>query len=246
MRAFAAAAILLVFGAAEAPAQRRGFHPGIVGGHPGIVGHRTYGSPTGFGNILAPGMGNLPPLVNPFGFPSTFAQRLGATISGFPGYPGVRGRRRGFATTLAVPVPVYVGDPYGYAYQEPQQQPNITIVMPPAQPAPPPVTIHQHFGEGAQPVIREYGPEGEEIRTYRAPTVNRPAPPDDDVMFLVPLKDHSVYSAKAYWVEGEMLHYITHQGRHNQVSLDLVDRELADRLNKGRKVEFRLPQVKGK
>jgi hypothetical protein len=240
-----AAAILLISGAIDAPAQRRGGQSGIWFGHPGIVGHRTFGSPTGFGNILAPGTGNLPPLVNPWGRFATFPQRFGATISGYPGYPGVRAGRRGGIATFAVPVPVYVGDPYGYAYEQPEQ-PNITIVMPPAQPAPPPVTIHQHFGEGARPEIREYGPEGEEIKTYRTPTVNRPEPPEDDLMFLVPLKDSSVYSAKAYWVEGEMLHYITHQGRHNQVSLDLVDRELADRLNKGRKVEFRLPQVKGK
>jgi hypothetical protein len=55
------------------------------------------------------------------------------------------------------------------------------------------------------------------------------------------LKDSSVYSAVAYWVEGETLHYITTQGKHNQVSLSLVDRNLSEMLNRGRKVEFRLP-----
>jgi hypothetical protein len=243
MRAFAAAVILLVFGAVDVSAQHRGWNH-----HPGIVTHRTFGSPTGFGNILPPGTGNLPPLVNPWAFGSSFPQRFGATVSGWPGHP-IRTSRRGGFGAVAVPVPIYVGDPYGYGYQQPQEQPNITIVMPPQQPAPapPPVTIHQHFNEGAQPVIREYGEQGQEIKTYRAPSAaDRPAPPEDEVMFLVPLKDHSVHSARAYWVQGEMLHYITHQGSHNQVSMDLVDRELAERLNRGRKVEFRLPQPKNR
>jgi hypothetical protein len=42
-------------------------------------------------------------------------------------------------------------------------------------------------------------------------------------------------------VEGETLHYVTNQNTHNQVSLDLVDRELSDRLNRERQVDFRLP-----
>jgi endonuclease YncB( thermonuclease family) len=66
-------------------------------------------------------------------------------------------------------------------------------------------------------------------------------PPAENVTFLIALKDSSVYTAVAYWVEGDTLHYITPQGRHNQVSLELVDRALSEKLNQGRKVEFKLP-----
>jgi hypothetical protein len=155
--------------------------------------------------------------------------------------------------------PVFVGDPYGYEQQQPQA-PNVTIVMPPVQPqaSAPPVTIQQYFGEGATPQVHEYGPQGEELtrqapeqqggnlRTYRAPA-NKPVPPpeDDRIMFMIALKDSSVYTAAAYWVEGETLHYITTQGEHNQVSIDLVDRATSDKLNRGRKVPFRLPPPRG-
>jgi hypothetical protein len=37
---------------------------------------------------------------------------------------------------------------------------------------------------------------------------------------------------------------VTNQNTHNQVSLDLVDRELSDRLNRERQVDFRLPPRK--
>lgn len=263
MRSFVAAVLFIVAGAGLASAQRSGRgHPGIAGGHPGVSVHvggaiarpgipyRTYGSPTGFGNILSPGLGTLPPM-------STFAGRLGATISGTPGYGGSFGRRRGGGGVVwPMPYPVYVADPYGY---EQPQPPNVTIVMPPVQPQPsaPPVTIQQYFTEGATPQVREYTPEGEEItrqtpessgnvRTYRAPAAKPAAPPDDDrIMFMIALKDSSVYTAAAYWVEGETLHYITTHGEHNQVSVDLVDRATSDKLNRGRKVPFRLPPSKG-
>lgn len=261
------AAVLLVAGAGVASAQNRGFgHPGIARGHPGVsIGvnaggavfqsgfPRTYGSPTGFGNVLFPGTGNMPPMGG-----TGFIGRFGSTISGFPGYGGMRwhGRGRG-GYAVAYPI-IVAADPY--AYQQEQQPPNVTIVMPPVQPQPsaPPVTIQQYFGEGAKPEVRDYGPNGEElpresaapsgsVQTYRSPA-KKPAaaPPDDDrIMFMIALKDSSVYTAAAYWVEGETLHYITTQGEHNQVSLDLVDRATSDKLNRGRKVTFRLPPAKG-
>jgi hypothetical protein len=60
------------------------------------------------------------------------------------------------------------------------------------------------------------------------------------MVFLIALKDGSVYMAVAYWIEDSTLHYITPQGKHNQVSLPLVDRHLSQKLNQGRS-EFRLP-----
>jgi hypothetical protein len=246
---------------AAEPVLAAGGGRGLAGGR---VSVRTYGSPSGFGNILFPGTGNPPPLtpfnrfpVNPFLSPrSSFADRLGATISGSPGYTGAPVGRRHGKFAVPVPYPVFFGGYESYPYQ---QQPNVTVVYPAPSgyaAAPPQVTINQNFGpETARPRIREYGPstagpsaaaEPEEtgVRVYDAP-IRQSAPPDEDqVLFLIALKDSSVYSAVGYWVQGEVLHYITPQGKHNQVSLSLVDREISNRLNQGRKVEFRLPAQK--
>ncbi len=275
MRAFAAVVLIILLGAVQAPAQRGGGHtgggggrpgggggfvghPGITGGHPGVVvtapPFRDFGSRTGFGNILAPGVGNLPPL-EPNQF---FAYRFGASVSGFPGYRGFKGYPVYSYPYYSYPLynyPLYTYppfDPYAYGYGNYAQPatPNVTIVVPP-QAVAPPVNIYEQ-PEPAQPMIREYPPYGEQpeqpqdssVRTYRAPSYSRPAPSTDEIRFFIPLKDNSVYTAVAYWVEGDMLHYITPDGRHNQVSLDLVDRPVAERLNRGGKAEFRLPPAK--
>lgn len=194
--------------------------------------HRTYGSPHGFGSVVFPGTGTAPRAGVPFSAPSSFPQRLAATVSGWPPYTGapaadpLRRRERIYPMLW----PVWVG---GY-YPPPEPAPQITIIMPP-QPAPAPVTINQYFSGEAKPAERET------VSTYQAPVKTPVEPPADSVIFLIALKDSSVYSAAAYWVEGDTLHYITPQGRHNKVSLELVDRPLSEKLNQGRKVEFRLP-----
>jgi hypothetical protein len=58
---------------------------------------------------------------------------------------------------------------------------------------------------------------------------------------LIALKDKTIYAATAYWVDGLMLNYVTLQGVHVMVRLDLVDRDLSRDLNRQRNVEFRLP-----
>ncbi len=169
---------------------------------------------------------------------------------GFFGYP----RFWGYPVYPLYNYPLYSYPAYPYAYgygnYVQPEAPNVTIVVPP-QAAAPPVNVYEQ-PEPTQPMIREYPPYGEErkgeaeqssVRTYRAPTSSRPSPPEE-IRFLIPLKDKSVYTAVAYWVEGDMLHYITTDGRHNQVSLDLVDRAVAERLNRGGKAEFRLPPAK--
>jgi len=58
---------------------------------------------------------------------------------------------------------------------------------------------------------------------------------------LIALKDNTINIATSYWVDGTMLNYITLQGVHVIVRLDLVDRALSRDLNRQRNVEFRLP-----
>ncbi len=59
--------------------------------------------------------------------------------------------------------------------------------------------------------------------------------------YLIAFKDHSIYSAFAYWVEGDTLHYVTPQRVHNQASLSLVDRELTEKLNRNHSMQVKLP-----
>ncbi len=60
--------------------------------------------------------------------------------------------------------------------------------------------------------------------------------------FLIALKDKTIDAATAYWVGGLMLNYVTLQGVHVIVRLDLVDCDLSRDLNRQRNVEFRLPE----
>jgi hypothetical protein len=60
--------------------------------------------------------------------------------------------------------------------------------------------------------------------------------------FLIALKDKTINAATSYWVDGLMLNYVTLQGVHVIVRLDLVDRDLSRDLNRQRSVEFRLPE----
>lgn len=100
----------------------------------------------------------------------------------------------------------------------------------PAAPAPPPastlsqqqpIIINQYFG--TQPPVQS---------AEAAPAAaNSASDPAEQPVYLIAYKDHSVYTAMAYWVEGEILHYITTRNTHNQASLSLIDLELTIRLN---------------
>ncbi len=63
------------------------------------------------------------------------------------------------------------------------------------------------------------------------------------VYFLIATKDGAIHEAAAYWVEDEILHFITRDGNHDHVDMAEVDRALPERLNQGRRVAFGLPQA---
>jgi hypothetical protein len=141
--------------------------------------------------------------------------------------------------------PYYIGGGYdnSYAPQEPaQQQPNVTVIYPPQ--------------ERAAPVMIQVGPDGE-ITTmgqrqpatiYQAQpgrdTAPEAEPATDTPRYLLAFKDHTVYSAVAYWADGDTLHYFTSGNTHNQASLSLIDRELTERLNRELGIDFKLPAAK--
>lgn len=167
--------------------------------------------------------------------------------NGFNGRRDFNGRRNGggvvttFAYPVAVPVPVYGGPGdggYGYGsyYDQPApvapQQPNVIVIYPPA-PAP--------VAAPAQPAMitvpqQQPGPE-----TQPAASSDTGETPTH---YLIAFKDHSIYSAVAYWVDGDTLHYFTTGNTHNQVSLSLVDRDLTRRLNENSGLQVNLPAAK--
>jgi hypothetical protein len=212
-------------------------------------------SATGFGRISNPGGA----------VPTTGGGGFGRIIYPGTGAPAAIGSRPGSAGFVAatppgvshavhsgpviVPYPVFYGGGY-YDYEAPPAQmagyPQLGDQMQPS----PVVIINQYFRpDTANPVINDYTnvplpqgvsrtPDGQPLAVSAAPQDTQP------IMFLIAMKDHTIYPALAYWVEGDTLNYITTQGTKNSASLDAVDRPFSQQLNRERKVDFGLPEKK--
>ncbi|HLI86470.1 MAG TPA: hypothetical protein VKV17_21350 [Bryobacteraceae bacterium] len=236
---------VLIFGTAGF-AQNRGFvNPTPV--FQGTFGNVVFPAGTAaipgvhrfFGNAVFPA-GNPPQLYVPFSVtdPTAVAARFGRSV-GFP-HSRPAYSSGGFAFGVPYAVPVYVGGYAGYtgyydsgvpadtAAGAPPAQPNVIVVYPSGMP---PSALSGGYGEAyAPPVAPASSPapavSPSDNRQDQAAASNPSSP-----TYLVALKDHTIYSAVAYWVEGDTLHYFTSGSTHNQVSLSLVDRELTQRLN---------------
>ena len=132
-------------------------------------------------------------------------------------------------------VPVYVGGyGYGYGYEVPPaprgaattqpQQPNVIVVYPPSP---------QYHYAPPQSNIVEVPREQLEAREEKV----------EPSHYLIAFKDRSIYSAVAYWVDGDTIHYFTAGNTHNQASVSLIDRALTRRLNEGG-LDVKLPAEK--
>jgi hypothetical protein len=207
----------------------------------------AFGSITGFGNVVFPGTGHspVPSNLQQNNFPGNFNFNNFNNFNG-AGFRGGRGRGNNNGTTV-VYVPFSTGGGYyGGYYQDPSMMGGYP---PQQQQGGPPVVINQQFvSETARPVVRDYGQDPSAgIRIYPpqapqdAPVAQQAPGLDDNPSYLIAFKDHTIYAAVAYWVDGDTLHYVTNHNTHNQVSLDLVDRELSDRLNRERQVNFQIP-----
>ena len=240
----------------------------VVSGPIGPVGF-------GFGNVVFPGTGIPQATGHAASLGATvrgvYPPGYGAVGGAGYGYSG-GGRGGRVAAPVVVPVPVYVGGGggygfgYGYDYAPPQMQqpPNVTVVnTPPEQPA---VIINQNYApERPQPVMRDYSREalpepsaaGGGLSSYQAPVPSNPDPQpqpsrkpvvandDNPTVYLIALRDGTVYSAYAYWLEGDTLHYITTRHSHNRASLSLVDEALSAQLNTERSVDWKLKNNRG-
>lgn len=202
------------------------------GGLPGTTGG------AGFGRLIYPGTGAPAAARNP---------RLpGSPLGALP--PQVAHGSHGIA--VAVPYPVFYGGGY-YDYEAPSAPYSQQGYAVPSynnsygngydqMTQPPVVIINQYFKpDAANPVVRDYSnvPLPQPAPQADAPQENT----DQQVMFLIAMKDHTIFPAVAYWVEGDTLNYITVQGVKNSASLDLVDRDFSKQINKERNVEFGLP-----
>ncbi len=197
-------------------------------------GGNTYGSFSGFGSVAFPGTGH-PPAPGNFSITDTgFARSLGSVVGGVQPY---RYNRRSIGS-YPYAYPVYVGGYSGYGYDaglvQPQNQPNITIVNQPSLAAPAPqVVINQNFGASASDSVMAE-PARDTVHVFDSPSrVSIDSSSNlQGKTYLIPYKDHSVYSALAYWVDNSTLHYVTAQNVHNQASLDLIDVAYMTQLNK--------------
>jgi hypothetical protein len=227
-------------GWAQRAADPTGF--GRVSNAGGVVG--TTGG-AGFGRLIYPGTGAPVAVRNP---------RLpGSPLVAAP-VPRVPHNAHGNA--VAVPYPVFYGTGY-YDYDAPAApyaQDAYQIQSPgygngyDQMTQPPVVIINQYFkADTANPVLRDYSntplPEPGPQQSNAQPSNNdqTSAGGDQQVIFLIALKDHTILPAIAYWIEGDTLNYIGVQGAKNSVSVGLVDRDFSSQINQERKVEFGLP-----
>jgi hypothetical protein len=191
----------------------------------------------------APAIGVHPPagVFNSFPVQSRTGQAFRRTN---PGRNNVRSQQYVYA------YPAYVGGGYDNGYANgygPQDQ------APPQQAAPPNVTVVYPPNQRANPVMIQAGPNGEYFTSGQrqgamiydapgtAPAVEDQPEPSDSNRYLIAFKDHTIYSAVAYWADGDTLHYFTTGNVHNQASVSLIDRELTERLNKELGLDFKLP-----
>jgi len=210
-----------------------------------------------FGNVAFPGFGRAPVRGNPWGnvvFPAipggaaavTGAYRGGGSRGGYGvhyGYGlGSGYGYRHFGRSAIYAYPVYVGGyGYGYGYGDDYGAP------PPAAPpesggtSAPPVIINQYFS--TPPPDQAAPPDAGSNSDFQLhkPAADETAPPaSDESYYLIAMKDHTIYSAVAFYTEGDTLHYFTPGNVHNQVSLSLVDGPLTEKLNRDRGIDVRL------
>src|SRR5665213_244894 len=249
----------LILTAAAAFAQRAG-------------GARTIGAaqvphlnPIGQGNSMFPGQGNIarPGIAN-----SGIANSGAGRVLVWPGGFGAGNRGRTVYVPYAVGIDPFYGAGYGYgAPYYPPYDPGASYYPGngyDASAPTPTVIINQNFQpDTVRPVLRDYSnvlllptgavqtpPSGagnvERLdQNPPAPAVGQGLRDDQPTIFLVAMKDHTIYPVIAYWVDGAgsnaALNYVTVDSEVKRMPLDQVDRDLSIQLNAQRNLDFRLP-----
>lgn len=105
-----------------------------------------------------------------------------------------------------------------------------------------PVVINQYFvTKGSS--VPDFMPNEDQAAATAPVNPGDPLTPPASY-YLIAYKDRSIYSALAYWIEGDTLHYVTTQNTHNQATLSLIDVDQTYKLNTDRSVPFSIPTSK--
>lgn len=153
-------------------------------------------------------------------------------LGGVP-LPGAKPTRSKTASRYVGPV-YYTPNAFDTSAYQPYQPDSV----PPANVAQP-LVVNQYFLTQGSTVPG--------VTDAPQPFIDAPASnPGDPLVepatyYLIAYKDRSMYSALAYWVEGDTLHYVTTQNTHNQASLSLIDLDQTYKLNADRSVPFSVP-----
>jgi hypothetical protein len=134
-------------------------------------------------------------------------------------YPGSYWPYYGAAWGYGYP---YYSDPYSY-----YSYPSAYYDYGPSTSSP--VVIYQ-----SQPPVTVYEVLEHSEASYRQE--------NEKTIYLIALRgQENVCAAQAYWVTGDILHFITLKGEARQAPINSIDRTLTLRLNHDRRVDFRLP-----
>jgi hypothetical protein len=155
--------------------------------------------------------------------------------------PGTGRGNRYFGPIYYVPNAYDTGyQPYGYSTFDQPANPALYPPPPPQESAPQqPIIINQYFTSRNATTQTE----GDTTTTAETAPGDPAAVPQNGVpqnYYLIAYKNHTVYTALAYWLEGDTLHYVTTQNTHNQASLSLIDLERTIKLNADNSVPFSL------
>lgn len=199
----------------------------------GAPGGRSVGG-AGFGRTIFPGTGAPATVRGPGG--------RGPLFIAPPAVHPIHARN------AIVPFPVYYGGGY-YPYDAPLAPEAADLPQDYGQGGypqqSPVVIINQSFKPDViNPVMRDYSntPLPEAVPQNDANLQPRLSDNDDSpTIYLIAMKDRTIFATLAYWVEGDSLNYVTREGSLNRASLDLVDRDFSKQLNEERNVEFKLP-----
>jgi hypothetical protein len=267
----ASAQISRSFGSVVFPGGTSAISPNISRNFGSVVfpGGSPTTPPVRAGSVVPPLIHPVQPLIN--GFTNNSFYRGGFNNGGNSFNRGGGGQNRGDrgrrgnngnnnnGTVVVYPYPIYLPGYYDPSMAQPEG------VVPQVQPPPDqPVSImYPPQQQDVRPIIIQMAPNGlmpngqypqqqrpsSGMQVYQGgepvPPVDASAPPEDERQhYLIAFKDHSIYSAVAYWFDGDTLHYFTSGDKHNQAPAALLDRALTERLNRESGVEFKLPPAK--
>jgi hypothetical protein len=140
-----------------------------------------------------------------------------------------------------IPYPVYFNGGNYIQYDPPQAQLAKDYAPNPGQQDASPVVIVNQYFRPDVPAPAQVVQAPPVVAAVVADAPVAAASRENEIIFLIAMKDHTIYAASAYWVEDGTLNYLTIQGSQNSASMDLVDRDLSRRLNRDRSVAFGLP-----